>query len=93
VPSRKAWTAIARCLGILAVMCTLVAASLYYLPDLPRSPKTDTGHVYAVRNHYTVIYWNKAELWTNRLLSAIAIGLFGATFLILWHLGLLAWRK
>ena len=89
----KQWTTVARCLGILAVICTVGAASLYYLPNLPREPRPDLGNIYPIQNHYTVIYWTKTQLLAYRVLRASAISLYCVTFLILWRLGLLTWRK
>jgi hypothetical protein len=80
-------------LRILAVVCTISAASLYYLPNLPREPRPDLGYVYPIRNHYTVIYWTKTQLSAYRILSTSAVSLYCATFLILWRIGLLTWRK
>jgi hypothetical protein len=89
----KGWVITARCLGILAIICTVVVASLYYLPNLPHEPRPDLGYIYPIRNHYTVIYWTGAQLWADRCLSTAAISLYCATFLILWRIGLLTWRK
>jgi hypothetical protein len=87
------WTITARCFGILAVVCTISAASVYYLPNLPHEPRPDSGYVYPIRSHYTVIYWTKTQLSAFRILSTSAVSLYCATFLILWRLGLLTWRK
>jgi hypothetical protein len=89
----KLWTILARCLGILAVICTLAAVSLYYLPNLPREPRPDLGYIYPIQNHYTVIYWTKTQLLEYRVLRTLAISLYCAMFFILCRLGLLTRRK
>jgi hypothetical protein len=91
--NRSRWIIAARCLLVLAVLCTIASASLYYLPDLPRMPRPDLGGVYAVQNHYTVIYWNEKQLLAHRALSVAAVSLFAFAFLIGVRLGELKWLR
>jgi hypothetical protein len=91
--AKKAWVITAKCLGILAIICTVAIVSLYYLPNLPHEPRPDLGYIYPIRNHYTVIYWTGTQLCADRCLSTAAISLYCATFLMLWRIRLLPWRK
>jgi hypothetical protein len=56
-------------------------------------PRPDLGSVYAVQNHYTVIYWNETQLLAHRALSVAAVSLFAFAFLIGVRLGDLKWRR
>jgi hypothetical protein len=63
--------------GIVFVLCFLAATLIYYLPGLPTSPRPETGNIYPVRNHYTILYWNGKEIWADRILTYMGIVFFG----------------
>jgi len=91
--SQKLCEVTAKCCVVLAIICNLAAALVYYLLDLPRVPRPDLGNIYPIRNHYTVIYWTQTELWAHRLLSVLAVSFFGIALLIGWKLGLFKRRS
>jgi hypothetical protein len=61
--------------GIVFVLCFLAATLIYYLPGLPTSPRPETGNIYPVRNHYTILYWNGKEIWADRILTYFSLEL------------------
>ena len=68
--------------GIACLLCLMVETSFYYLPGRPTSPRPETGNIYPVRNHYTILYWNGREIWADRILTYSGILFFGIAFFI-----------
>lgn len=73
---------IARGTGVVSLLSWLAATLIYYLPGIPTSPRPETGNLFAVRNHYTILYWNSKEEWAFLILTYTAILFFGITFYI-----------
>jgi hypothetical protein len=92
-PNSRQWTVVGRLFMIFGALCMLGSISVYYLPGLPRAPRPSTGNVYPFQNHYTVLYWTKAELWWERALSIAAASSWLVGLGIAARLGLLKWRK
>jgi hypothetical protein len=89
----RLWSAVARSLMILGVLCNLASAFLYYLPSLPNVPRQSTGNIYVIYVHSTVAYWTEGELWANRALTAASIFFCALALFTAGRLGLMKWRK
>jgi len=92
-PNSRKWTAVGRLFMVLGALCMLGSVSVYYLPGLPRAARPSTGNVHPFQNHYTVLYWTKAELWIQRSLAIAAASFWLSSACVAAHLGLLKWRK
>ncbi len=79
--------AVSKVLAALAVACGVVAWSIYFWPDVTIRPRPESGHVYAVRSHYDVLYWTRTEVWLHYVLSIVGGLLFVAALVIAVRLG------
>lgn len=85
-------TIVGRIIAIVSLACFIASVSIYYLPDLSRVPQPETGHIFPVRNHHTILYLTKGELWAKRMFATAGIALWVPILFILRRLGMLKWR-
>ena len=80
-PRLKWWKAAYTASLVLASCCLLGSFSLDLWPNLPTTPRPETGHIYGTPMHGVTIYWTEVQYWLHHSLLILAMILGGVRVL------------
>jgi hypothetical protein len=80
---RVFWKVLMVTLAVAYAACFLVSSSMYWWPDMPKSPSPAKGRVYALNNHGHYTYMNGWEHRLNETIWLVPPLLFAGLALIM----------